>query len=118
MSSGQNTCSVLFSPVSDIKKNGFSAVFFKHAPELESFGIQTFAKLFARSADSLGLTAGFLFTVLFMAASQFHFAENAFTLHFLLQNFQRLTDVIADNSNLNHLNHLISTSEYFNLMLK
>ena len=83
--------------------------FFKTlSDQLESFGIQAFAKLLAGTSDCLGLTAGFFLRVLFVMAAQLHFAEDAFALHFLLQNFQRLTDVITDNSNLNHLNHLIS----------
>lgn len=39
---------------------------------------------------------------------ELHFAENAFTLHLLLQRTKRLIDVVVSNQNL-HLRHHLSS---------
>ena len=48
----------------------------------------------AETAHSLGLLAGLLFGRFFVIFAELHLAEQAFALHFLLEDAQRLIDVI------------------------
>jgi len=47
------------------------------------------------AAHGLGLFPGLAFGRFLIGTAQFHFPENAFALHLLLQRFQRLIDVIV-----------------------
>ena len=84
------------------EKRRFSKVITKG---LETLGINTFTHLLTSATDSFSLTTSFFLAVFFMATAQFHFTENAFSLHLLFQDFQRLVNIISDNRNLYHLNH-------------
>ena len=53
-----------------------------------------FAFHFAETAHSLGLFAGLLLRGLLIILAQLHLAEQAFALHFLLEDAQRLIDVV------------------------
>ena len=57
---------------------------------------------FASAAHSFGLLASLLFRWLLEIGAGFHFTEQAFTLHLLLQRAQGLLDIVVANGNLNN----------------
>lgn len=57
---------------------------------------------FASAAHSFGLLASLLFRGLLEIGARFHFTEQAFTLHLLLEGAQGLFDIIVANGNLNN----------------
>ncbi|VTZ61035.1 hypothetical protein EMEDMD4_230036 [Sinorhizobium medicae] len=61
----------------------------------QAFALQFFARELARTADSFSFFADALFGRLFVGAAHLHFAEDAFTLHLLLENTKSLVDVIV-----------------------
>ena len=94
------------------KTAGITDGFFKFFYRLKALCIKTLTHLFTRAADGFSFAACFLFRIFFMAATQFHFAENAFSLQFFLQNLQRLVNVITDNCYLNHLKSPLFSISY------
>lgn len=52
------------------------------------------ALYFTPTAYSFGFFAFLLFRRLFVVTAQFHFAEDAFALHFLLENAQSLINIV------------------------
>lgn len=69
----------------------------------EAFALGAFASQFPRTADGFGLLASFALGRLFEVIATLHFAEEAFTLHLLLERFQRLIDVVIADHDLNYL---------------
>ena len=67
---------------------------------LEAFALQALALKLTGATDSFGLLTGPLFRRLFVGATQLHFTEDAFPLHFLLQDLQGLIDVVVANGDL------------------
>jgi uncharacterized membrane protein (UPF0136 family) len=61
----------------------------------KTFALGALAGQLARAAHGLGLFAGALLGGLFVVAAQLHLAENAFALHLLLQDAQRLVDIVV-----------------------
>ncbi len=55
------------------------------------------------AADRLGLLTSAALRGLFIIASKLHFAEDAFTLHLLLQRAQRLIDIVVTDEDLHGL---------------
>jgi hypothetical protein len=66
----------------------------------KAFALQLLAGELAGAADGFGLLAGALLGRLLVMATQLHFAEDAFTLHLLLQRLKSLIDVVVANENL------------------
>jgi hypothetical protein len=66
---------------------------------LVSFAIETLAQDLAIPADGLGLLAGTALARLFVGAAQLHLPEDAFALQLLLEDAQRLIDIIVANEN-------------------
>ena len=66
----------------------------------QAFALHFFPGQLARAAHGFRLFAGALFRWLFVMATQFHFAEDTFALHFLLQGFERLIDIVITDENL------------------
>lgn len=54
----------------------------------------------AGAANGLGSLTGAAFGGLFIVPAQFHFPENAFPLHLLLERFERLIDIVFTNEDL------------------
>ncbi len=69
----------------------------------EAFALGAFAGQLARTAHGLGLLASFTLRRLFEMVATLHFAEETFTLHLLLERFQRLIDVVIADHDLNYL---------------
>ena len=69
----------------------------------EAFALGALAGQFARTAHGLGLLASFALGRLFEMVATLHFAEETFTLHLLLERFQRLIDVVIADHDLNYL---------------
>lgn len=64
----------------------------------DTFALGAFAGQFTGAAHGFGALAGFLLGRLFKRLTRFHFPEQAFALHLLLESAQGLLDVIiADN---------------------
>jgi len=66
----------------------------------QAFALHFLAGQLACAADGLGLLTSALFRRLLVMATQFHFAEDTFALHFLFQRFQRLIDIVVTDENL------------------
>jgi len=71
-----------------------------NAAALEAFPLEPLALHLAGPADRLGGLAGAAFGRLLVVPPQLHFSEDAFSLHFLLERFQRLVDVVIPYQNL------------------
>jgi hypothetical protein len=69
----------------------------------EAFALGAFAGQFPCAADGFGLPASLGFRGLLEGGAGFHFPEDAFTLHLLLERFQRLIDVVIADHDLNYL---------------
>ena len=68
----------------------------------EAFALGAFAGQLARTAHGFRLLAGFLLGRLLEISTRFHFAEQAFALHLLLQGAQGLFDIIVADGDLNN----------------
>jgi len=69
----------------------------------ETFALGAFTGQFPGAADGFGLAASLGFRGLLEGGAGFHFPEDAFTLHLLLERFQRLIDVVIADHDLNYL---------------
>ena len=67
---------------------------------LEAFAFDPFAFQLTGTANSFGLFTGTAFRRLFIRATELHFTEDTFTLHFLFQDFKGLIDIVVANGNL------------------
>ena len=72
-------------------------------PGQQAFALQALALQLAEAADGLGPLARPLFARLLVMATELHLAEDALTLHLLLQRLQRLVDVVVANDDLQRL---------------
>lgn len=63
--------------------------------ELEAFAFQTLPFHFACAAYGLSRFTRFAFGRLFKVPTQFHFTEDAFALHFFLERFKSLIDIVV-----------------------
>jgi hypothetical protein len=66
----------------------------------QAFALQLFARELARAAHGFGLFTRLLFGRLFIVTAKLHLAEDALALHFLLQRFEGLVDIVIANENL------------------
>jgi len=66
----------------------------------QAFALHLLARQLAGAANGFGLFAGALFGRLFIMTAQLHFAENALTLHLLLERLEGLIDIVVANENL------------------
>src|SRR3984885_15008475 len=66
----------------------------------QAFALQLLAGQLARAAHGLGLFTGLLLGGLFIMAAELHLAENALTLHLLLQRLESLVDIVITDENL------------------
>src|SRR5580704_17608204 len=66
----------------------------------QALALQLLAGELTGAADGFGLLAHALLGRLFVMAAQFHLAEHALALHFLLQYPQRLVDIVVTDENL------------------
>ncbi len=64
-------------------------------PTLKAFGLQPFAFQLAGAAHGFGFFPGPLLRRFFIGTAAFHFPPEAFALHFFLQHFQGLIDVVV-----------------------
>ena len=62
------------------------------------------ARKLAGAADRFRLFSRLFFRWFFVVAAELHLAENALTLHLLLQRLQGLVDVVVADENLNQRN--------------
>lgn len=76
---------------------------------MTTLALQLLTGELAGAADGLGLFARSFLRRLFVEVAQFHFTENAFTLHFLLQGAQRLIHIVVANDNL-HLSSILASN--------
>src|SRR5260370_7545118 len=67
---------------------------------LVALALHALAHQLAGPADGVGALAGAALGGLLVIAAELHFAEDPFALHFLLQDAQRLIDVVFTNENL------------------
>src|SRR4029077_1057306 len=67
---------------------------------LVALALHTLAHQLAGPADGLGALAGAALGGLLVVAAELHLSEDAFALHLLLQDAQRLIDVVFTNENL------------------
>ncbi len=63
--------------------------------ELEAFAFQTLPFHFACAAYGFSRFTRFAFGRLFKVPTQFHFTEDAFALHFFLERFKSLIDIVV-----------------------
>lgn len=87
--------------------SGFKA---KPKKRLLAVALLAFALQLTITADGFRLLARFLLRGFLIVAAQLHFAEETFTLHFLLESTQGLVDVVIAYDDLYDGNHLISNS--------
>jgi hypothetical protein len=66
----------------------------------EPLALCLLARELARAADRFRLFPGFALGRFFIGPPLSHFAKHAFALHFLLQDAERLLDVVVANENL------------------
>src|SRR5262249_14977940 len=66
----------------------------------QAFALQLLARQLAGAADGFRLLAGFLLGWFLVMAAELHLAENALTLHLLLQRLEGLIDIVIANENL------------------
>lgn len=64
---------------------------------LETFAFQTLAFQLTGATHGFGLFSGAALRGLLVIATQLHFTENPFALHFLLERLQGLIDVVVTN---------------------
>ena len=69
----------------------------------QAFALGALASQLASAANGFSLLASALFRGLLEVHVALHFTEAAFTLHLLLQGFQRLIDIVVANENLNQV---------------
>src|SRR5208283_5536121 len=74
----------------------------------QAFALHLLAGQLAGAANGFGLFAGALFGGLFIMAAQLHFAENALTLHLLLERLEGLIDIVVANENLHACSFVVS----------
>src|ERR1700742_896174 len=74
----------------------------------QSFALQLLSRQLATTPDRLGLLAGLALRRLFIGTALPHLAEDAFALHFLFQDAQRLVDVVIAHQNLHETSALPS----------
>lgn len=67
---------------------------------LEAFALDPLALQLPGAANGFGLFTGTALRRLFIGTAQLHFAEDAFTLHLLLQGFEGLIHVVISNNDL------------------
>src|SRR5260370_11289247 len=83
------------------KPHGLPGVVVRSAgSRLVALALHALAHQLAGPADGLGALAGAALGGLFVITAELHFAEDPFALHFLLQDAQRLIDVVFTNENL------------------
>src|SRR5260370_11344792 len=83
------------------KPHGLPGVVVRSAGSgLVALALHALAHQLAGPADGLGALAGAALGGLLVIAAELHFAEDPFALHFLLQDAQRLIDVVFTNENL------------------
>ncbi len=68
----------------------------------QAFALRAFASQFAGAANGLCFLASLLFRRLFEIGTRFHFAEQAFALHLLLQRAEGLLHIVVADGNLNN----------------
>jgi hypothetical protein len=66
----------------------------------EAFALKFLARELAGAAHGLGLFSGAPFGRLFVMAAKLHFAEDALSLHLLLESFEGLIDIVVADENL------------------
>tara|TARA_Y100000052_G_scaffold26426_2_gene31367 strand:+ start:31535 stop:31840 length:306 start_codon:yes stop_codon:yes gene_type:complete len=66
----------------------------------QAFALSAFACKLTGAADSFRALTRFFLGWLLEMITTFHFAEKAFTLHFFLQRFKGLVDIIVAHNNL------------------
>lgn len=66
---------------------------------LEAFALETLAFHFTGAAHSLSRLTCFTLGRLFEMTTQLHFTEDAFTLHFFLERFESLIDIVVTDEN-------------------
>jgi hypothetical protein len=74
---------------------------FRRRTRQQAFALGPLAGQLARAAHGFGLFARPFLRRLFVMVAPLHFPKRAFALHFFLQRFQRLIDVVVANENLN-----------------
>src|SRR5579883_3125136 len=67
---------------------------------LVALALQALAHQLARTADGFGALAGAALTGLLVVTAELHLAEDPFALHLLLQDAQRLIDIVFADENL------------------
>jgi hypothetical protein len=67
----------------------------------QAFALGAFASQFPRPADGFSFLARLPFGGLLEMIAALHLAEETFTLHLLLERFQRLVDVVVADNDLN-----------------
>src|SRR5471032_1218699 len=67
---------------------------------LVALALHALAHQLARAADGFGALAGAALGGLLVVATELHLAEDTFALHLLLQNAQRLIDIVFADENL------------------
>jgi hypothetical protein len=72
---------------------------------LVAFSIHPLPQKFAVATHGLGFFPGLAFGWLLIGTAQLHFAEDAFTLHLLLERFQRLIDIVVAYNYVNDGRH-------------
>ncbi len=66
----------------------------------EAFTLKALALHLAGAAHGFGCLARLALGRLFIVATQLHFAEDAFTLHFFLEGLEGLINIVVTNENL------------------
>ncbi|OAG77720.1 hypothetical protein Amal_01092 [Acetobacter malorum] len=69
------------------------------AEALEAFALKTLAFHFTGAAHGLSRLTRFTLGRLFEMTTQLHFTEDAFTLHFFLERFESLIDIVVTDEN-------------------
>ncbi|KXV67642.1 hypothetical protein AD951_15555 [Acetobacter malorum] len=69
------------------------------AEALEAFALETLAFHFTGAAHGLSRLTRFTLGRLFEMTTQLHFTEDAFTLHFFLERFESLIDIVVTDEN-------------------
>ena len=69
----------------------------------QAFTLGALAGQLAGAADGFGLLPGPFFRRLFIMIAQFHFAEDAFTLHLFFQSLEGLINIIIANDYLHRV---------------
>lgn len=76
----------------------------------ETFALKLLARKLALAANCLGLFPDTLLGWLFIGAARLELAEQTFALHLLLQDTERLVDIVVSNENLQILSFRAANS--------